>query len=255
MRSTDHNINNPLKTIDIDTFRTINSWNSFKFISITQEEYDLMQIHEPYTLYHIKDSKDNRYYVGDMLIENEIKKVKYLLSIDDNKLYTIYMNQVDTYNNSELIPICSYEDPQVAINKLSEFNRVGSHFDKPLMIYNILINYIEKIISTHEFIIGILDIFGYKEDPRLQDVIQFIVGHNEHKWQKEFLPFLSNEISRMRDLYPDSLYPYYSNLYDLIVKYNFFTDKKYNETDVNLSKEIDEIIKIMNVNKFKFSEY
>ena len=49
----------------------------------------------------------------------------------------------------------------------------------------------------------------------------------------------------MRDNQPKTLFPLYSNLYDLIVKYNFFTDKKYSNEDVNLSKEISDIYETM----------
>ena len=245
MYSTDHNINNPLKTVDIDLLRTVPSWNIFKYETYSQEEYDLIQIHDPHTVYMIKDNNHNRMYIGDMLIEDKTDEIRYFLSIDKDKRYTIYMNTSYNREGTDLVPICTYDDPQVALNTLSIFNRVGSHIKPDLDMYNLFINYFDKDISTHEFITGILIIFGYKEDPRLQNVIQFIVGHHAHKCMKELPAFVSCQIDIKGNMFPDSLFPFYSSLYDLLVKYNFFTDKKYHTKDVDLNKEIADVNKIM----------
>ena len=245
MHSTDYNINAPLKKLEIELQRRVSSWKFPTHILVTEEEYNLMKIHDPHTIYHIKDSNTDRSYYGDILIQGESFNIKYLMSIDDNK-YIIYTNVLaGTSSKADLIPLCIYDDPQIAINKLSEFNRIGSHYKIDLDIYNMIVNYINKDISTHDLIIGILVTFGYREDPRLQNAIQFIVGHGGNKCMKEFPPVLVDQITRMRDLYPDSLYPFYSNLYDLIVKYDFFMDVKYKEDGINLSKEISEISKII----------
>lgn len=248
MKSTDHNINNPLKCICIDLLRTVESWDFPNTLKVTQEKYDLIQIHDPHTIYTITDSSDGRSYYGDALIINDNVSIKYYLGQNDKNEYVIYVNQLaGTGNNNvqQLVPICAYNDPQTAIDALSKCNKTGSHIKRDLDIYNIIKSYIDKYISTHEFIISIIAAFNFKEDPRLQTLIEFAVGHNSHKCSREFPPFYADQLPRMRDYYPESLFVIYSNLYDLIVKYNFFKDKKYEDVNVNLSKEITEIFKIM----------
>ena len=247
MKSTDHNLNNPLKTVDIELLRTVESYHMPNIEAVSQEEYDLIQIHDPNTIFYITNSKDGRFYIGDMLIIPDNTINKYYLNIDTNKKYVIYVdeNAGKTFASQYLIPICSYDDPQVAINELTKFNKVGSHIDRDFDIYNIIASYINKDISTHEFIISIMIVFNYREDPRLQNVIQFCMGHNANRCMKEFPAFYSELLPIMRDNQPKTLFPLYSNLYDLIVKYNFFTDKKYSNEDVNLSKEISDIYETM----------
>ena len=149
------------------------------------------------------------------------------------------------YQRYQLVEICTYDNPQSAIDAIAKFNKVGSHIQRDFDIYSVINNYIQKDISTHELITSILMVYNFREDPRLQNIIEFAIAHNAHKCMKEFPSFYADQITRMRDHKPESLFPLYSNLYDLVVKYNFFSDRKYQSDDLDLSTEISDISKIM----------
>jgi hypothetical protein len=248
MKSTDYNINNPFKKVELDLLRTIPSWNILNILNITQEEYNLIQIHDPHTMYIISDSDTGKVYLGDILIEEDCTINKYYMGINDRKEYVVYVDQLagTLDNRSQLVEICAYDNPQSAIDALYQFNKVGSHIKTDFDIYGIIKSYIEKNISTHELIISILVVYNFREDCRLQNIIEFAVSHNAHRCMKEFPSFYADQISRMRDNKPESLFPVYSNLYDLIVKYDFFSDRKYqNIDDLDLSSEIRDINKVI----------
>lgn len=253
MKSTDHNINNPLKTLSIDLQRTVESWRMPKVVgSMSQEEYDLIAIKDPNSIYivHTPDGK-TLLYLGEHLIESPKINNKYYMGMTENGEYTIYVDQNagtgDYFTGMQnLIPVCTYADPQVAMDQLVKFNKVGSHMDRDYSLYTMIKNYIEKEISTHELIVGILVEFNYREDCRLQNIIEFAVGHNAHRSIREFPTFYSYQIREMKEMKPESLFVLYSNLYDLIVKYDFFRDKKYQDIEnLNLSDELTDITKVM----------
>lgn len=251
MNSTDHNINNPFQKSCINLLKTVESWKMPTFVGyISQEEYDLIKIHDPNSIYAVNTDNGVVLYLGDIKIEAPEIKNKYYIGMNDNKEYVVYMDQNSGTGDyftglQNLVPICTYADPQVAIDQLSKFNRVGSHNYRDISIYSLLKSYIDKEISTHELIISILVEFNFREDPRLQNLIEFAMSHNVHKCMKEFPAFYSGQIRVMKDNKPESLFVLYSNLYDLVVKYNFFKDKKYQELsdDLNLSTEINDIVK------------
>ena len=258
MKSTDHNINNPLKVMNLNLLKTIERLSLPETVSLPQEVYDIMAIHEPNTAYIINDSEDGRMYIGDKLIM-PIKNInKYFIGQDSSGNYIIYINQ---YFNSHkltqsLIPICTYDDPQTAIDALSRFNKVGSHHKRDFKVYLMIRDYIDKLISTHDLIVGIMTIVNYDNDPRLQEILAYAVAHNVNKSMKEFPAFYADQIAILRDRCPDSLFPIYSNLYDLIVKYNFFNDRKYQsgDEDINLSEEISDVFKILLNTQIKFNK-
>lgn len=253
MKSTDHNINNPLKTLDIELQRTIDAWKMPSVVGImSKEEYDLIAIHDPTHIYIVRtEDGKTQLYLGDSLIEPPKVNNKYYMGLNDRAEYVVYMDQnagTGEYfsGTQNLVPICAYDNPQVAMDQLVKFNKVGSHLNRDFSLYTMIKNYIEKTISTHELIIGIMVEFNYQEDCRLQNIIEFAVGHNAHKCAWEFPAFYSYQIKEMKENKPESLFVLYSNLYDLIVKYNFFKDKKYQDLDnLTLSDEISDITKVM----------
>lgn len=252
MKSNNSNINNPFKVNEINLQEQICSTN-INVVNVSKEEYDLMIIHDPTTIYVTTD-KFGRIltYIGDCMIENNNIINKYYISIDDKNIYTIYMdNAVTDFKNNflgyqKLIPICRYNDPQDAIDALAKFNKIGSHNKIDFDIYNIIKSYIDKNISTHEFIIGILIIFNFKEDPELQVIIENCISHNANNCNYEFPINYSIYILKFKKYHPYSLFRIYSDLYDLLLKYDFFKDKKYqnNFDNLDMSNVISEISKI-----------
>lgn len=248
MNSTDHNINNPMGGSTIELLRMIDANVTYTMVCVTQETYDMMSSHDPNTMYIISDSPDKRIYIGDTLIRSNNTTKKYFIGQEDVNRYIIYMNTKsgNFIESDYLVPICMYDNAQSAIDALSKFNKVGSHIKLDNDIYNIIISYIDKHLSTHEFIVSIISAYNFKEDPLLQQIIQFAISYGVHKCMKEFPSFFVTQLSRMRTTESRSLLVMYSNLYDLMVKYDFFKGKKYQLdvdtiNDIDLSKEISDI--------------
>lgn len=250
MKSTDYNLNDPFAIDSIHLQRTLDSSHYPNIEHVDQNFYDLIQVKDPNTVYIINDSTDGRVYYGDILILKERNDVSYLIGTDKNGNYVLYMNSVVGFND-KLIEICKYKDPQDAINSLNLFNNAGSHQPINLKIYSTIIPYIDNNISINDLILGIIVIFGFKNDPRFQYLIetsrQYILEVNG-KIDKDLPPLWREELRHFKDRYPDSLFTYYSNIYDIMVKYNFFKDERYN-LDINehpdLSDVINDIIKVI----------
>lgn len=257
MKSTDHNINNPLKSIEIDLLNSVENLSVPSMIPITQVDYDNIKMHDPTTYYVITDYNGKRVYLGDMLIEDDSKVnrviYRYYLGLNDADQYIIYVNELaGTCDNIEkLVPVCAYDNPRSAMDALARFNKVGSHHDEDLNIYNTILSYIDKNISTHEFIIGLMVIFNYNSNSKLQLLNEYAMSYHVDKNMQEFSVSYLEIIARMKKTYPDSLFGLYSDLYDLIVKYDFFKDKKYqkNLDDLNLSIEITDVYQTMLMKK------
>lgn len=247
MKSTDHNLNNPTKVNVIELLREISSLSTPNIEIVSQKFYDLIQIKEPNTLYFINDSNPPRIYFGEILISNDKCEGKYFITTGNRiNEYDLYLKE-EIYGNDKLIKICKYDDPQKAIDALNLYNNIGSHDKISISLYNILINYIDKDISLNDLLLGIFTIFGFKEDPRLQELIQLTFTYEQNSNDKtDISPMLRCEIRNFRDKYPLSLYRIYSNLYDIIVKYYFFKDEKYHSdvNFINLSEIIKDIINV-----------
>lgn len=243
MKSTDYNLNDPFVIDSINLQRTLDSRHYPNIEHVNQNFYDLIQIKDPNTVYVINDATDGRIYYGDILIPKERNDVSYLIGNDKKGNYVLYMNRVVGFND-KLIEICKYKDPQDAINNLNLFNNSGSHQPMNLKIYTTIISYLNDNISINDMILGIIVIFGFKNDPRLQYLIEtsrrYIMEVNG-KIDKDLPPLWREELRHFKDRYPDSLFIYYSDLYDIIVKYNFFKDDKYN-LNVNEHPDLSDVI-------------
>ena len=251
MKSTDHNINNPLQILELQDYSNYPNALIFpKVVECTQEVYDLMRIHDPHTIYTIVDSLARKQYLGDIFINEGLIISKYLLGINIHNEYIIYLdNFIPDTNRHQLSYISRYDDPQVAIKSLELFNKVGKHDKKGYNIYNTIINYINHEISIHDCIIGILSIFNFNTDPRIQELIkigiQFNIKDIHDKLPNNYLNLIKKKSKT------HYIYLLYSNLYDLVEKYYWFSNDKYQHDDLDLSKEINEIYSIMtNSNNF-----
>lgn len=209
---------------------------------VPQDFYDLMTSHDNNTLYVISDSNEPISYLGDIRVYDY--KNKYFIGQNINGYYVIYKNEY-ICKSSELIPICIYDNPQAAIDDLSRFNRVGSHVKRDFDIYNIIKSYINRDISTHDFIIAILTIFNFTESSGLYSIIEVAVTYCETNSKLEFSSSYLEIIGKINSSYPNTIFTIYSKLYDLLIKYNFFKDKKYRVDNVNLSLEIENIFNII----------
>ena len=224
MDSTNHNLENPCRVDILQIVKDVESWDFPTIKRVTQEFYDLMKKHDPLVIYSITNSPDMRVYYGDHLVlKTSIRKQRYFMTILDDGSYSISLNQVNGHNDN-LIEICRFDDPQKAIDTLSIFNNVGGHGQKYLHLVSLIRSFCFDDISCHDLIIGIMSEFGYKDDPRLQQVIQsaHIYGAtNEHRYLPDkFISFLADMIVTDQNG-NHGLYKMYSEIYGILLATNF----------------------------------
>lgn len=214
---------------------------------LTQEEYDLIQLKDSTIMYVISNSNDNRYYVGDMLIINDSIKSTYLIGPGDiYGEYTLYVN-MKTRLYDKLVPISKYDNAQKAINELNRCSKVGLHTNLALQIYNIFNRFIDNDLSINETILGIISLFGFRDDIRLQEVIQITIINKANVSHKDIPSYFKQELVKLR-ISKNPLFKFYSDLYNLISLYNFFKGKEFqkiNDEELNLSEIINKVYDIM----------
>lgn len=256
MKSTDHNLNNPMV---VDTIPNPKDWIDHllhpEAVAVTQETYDLIQKKDPGYIYIISDAIHPKAYYGDSLIVNDKPERMYLIGPSDKYgEYILYLNENREYHNG-LIEICRFDDPQQAIISLNKFNKVGSHHNVNLQIYHLLSKYITRDIKLHDILIGIISLFGYQNDMKLQEVMQLMSYYDKGYGIKSRLELNlpAFELRMLRDN-PNHLFRIYIDLYDLIVKnYNCFTDKKFQDSqEPDLSEVIENVFRIITI---IFSQY
>lgn len=248
MQSTDNNLNNPLRVGDIDISQNLGSWDNHKIKIITQEMYDLIQIHDPMTTYVINDAEDGRMYLGDHLISKKEISSKYFIGIDNNTMeYILYLNIAEQYHD-RLIPISRYENPKQAFEDLQKYNNWRPLKTIDHILRFTILSYIDNHISIHALIVNTLSSFGYRDDPRLQSLICVATSMGTDYSQVEVSPRFKYEIHNMHDTHNNSLFKTYSKIYDVISKYDFFRDAKYHSdpNNVDISQPISDIISILN---------
>jgi hypothetical protein len=210
-----------------------------------------MNFYDPHILYVISDNPCRSYYGSVLITDESLGFAKYMLAINDENEYVIYLCKHDRTP----IPISWYKDPQEAFEALRLINNIGSSDQNDRNIYNIITSYIDRNISCNELIHSI--IFAIypiaKNDPTFQILIQIVHNSGADKSQKDISRMLREDLGRWTSaqfqcLKPNAqdLYRYmnlYSSIYNLIVEYNFFDDKKYHvsDGDINLKDVISKI--------------
>jgi hypothetical protein len=244
MRSIDHNLNNPML---VDTLCGSEKFSNVSCILLSYEEYQLIKIKDPDCIYIIEDHPDQLMYLGDRLIERETPKRMYLLGISKFGEYDIYVNETDG-KHDKLIKVCRYDDPQLAITDLNRVNNVGSHHKINFQIYSVIADYISKDISLNDMIIGIISLFGYRDDTRLQSLIQSMISYDANISQT-YLPYPLRKDIKMFKNNKNHLFKFYSDLYDLVLSYNYFLSKEFQKDpeELDLSKVIEKVVKIMTI--------
>lgn len=234
MNSNDNNIRNPLSSTDLQLFQEINAKKAPKIELVPQIFYDHIQVKDPYTIYVISDAP-NRMYYGESLIINDPDRVSYLMStdvIDGREYYPIFMQMpTPKYLGSNIIEICRYENAIDALNALRKFNAAGGHGEVVQKIYDSIVLYSRDDISMEDFLISCLVAFGFKDDPRLQQIIQVQTSyHRDGDVEGPDLPMaLRADIKRMANRSDDagnSLLKMYSDIYDTMIKYGIHEIRK-----------------------------
>lgn len=241
MKSTDTNLNNPCSIDNIDLHKTVSSLEFPNVVVTTQDLYDLMQVKDPLTIYVISDGKDRRIYYGETILSKANVDCKYLIGIDDKREYVLYMNIAEGYYD-RLIPISRYKDPQDAVNALIISNNIGSTEKVDMQLYNSISAFIDGSVNVHDFIVGVLCIFGFKNDPRLSVVIDIGIGFGANHSSLDLPVIFREELPTLADRYNNNLFKLYSDIFNVVVKYDFFKDEKYHIgiQHLNLSSAISD---------------
>ena len=215
---------------------------------VTQQEFDLITMRDPKMIYIIVDAKDNRVYEGDSLIIYGASSNGYFMNIShDISEYIIWQN-IRHNHQDRLIEICRFKDPQLAIDTLAHFNRTSSHHNMSLKLYKILLSYIDEKILINELLIGIMSIIGYREDPRLQELIGQLISQGvmgSRNSVRALPPFILEHLDRFTHHSNNHLYKLYLDLYNIIVMFGHFTDDRFKTDKPNLSKVIDQIYNVI----------
>ena len=246
MRSTDHNLNNPMEVGTINLYPSIDCTKLSEVVRLPMEMYELIKIKDPTCIYIITDSPTKKVYYGDWLVDDGNVERIYLLG-PSNKFgeYILYLNETDGIHDN-LIKICRYSDPQVAINDLNKFNRVGSHQQTNLRIYNVVGQYITKDISLHDMLVGIICLFGYRDSSKLQSLLQATTAYRVDTNRNDLPIPLKNTLLSFYNI-KNPVFGFYASLYDLVVSYNFFKGKEFQKDpdELDLSKVIEKVFVIM----------
>lgn len=247
MRSTNDNLTNPLHVDMLAVPFEQSFWNTVNVSRVTQFFYDHLQIRDPGTLYIIGDSRDGRAFLGNIMLNRFRSKIAYLLGPSDHHgEYIMYMSCATDYGDY-LYEICRYNDPQAAINALNQANKTASHHVIHLEVRASIISFIEENIGVHDFIIGLIAMFGYQDDPRLQDVMASMRAYGAADSDYDIGTNARVMIRNFAKNRPEGLYRFYSDIYDLLHTYNFFRDDKYTKDPENaeLGEPVHKIVSIM----------
>lgn len=246
MESNRNNLENKLEVDDIRLEKTIRSFDVRNIVQISQELYDQMKFKDPFTIYKITDNE--KMYYGELWItDGKDIGQPYYLTINDNGEYEIYFYNRSLYTNSFMERICIYNDPDTALEHLRLFNKVGSHSDLDIAMYNMIGCYFDGDITINDLIEGIIAKRGFDKSPEFQDLIsttRSFGGYNE---------LFMDEIANLSTLHPDSLFSIYKDLLDVFtVKYSKEEYKKYfrehgtERGDININNFLNDCRKVFN---------
>lgn len=210
-----------------------------RILAVTQEWFDTLSTKDPKTVYIILGSKDRRVYHGEVLVSQEFRKPEYFLSTNESQI-AIYVNFRENYTD-RLVKIADYSDIDVAIKDLVRFNTVGAHGKWALQCYNITLRYLLKEISLQDLMIGIMTVFGFGKEPVLQALIDYCLSLGLDP--KSFEPNMEVAANLPHIKHRHPVFRMYSDLYDVLVLFDFFKDPKYHEFDkkINLSDFIQKL--------------
>lgn len=259
MKSTDQNLNNPTRIDPIEMQRMVDSIKFMNVTMVTQDFYDHIAKPDPHTCYVITDSKEGIMYYGTVKVLMPKNRMRYYISQSTPGEWILFLNSRDggPFNGDNLIEICRYSDLQTAADALVLYNRVGSHSTMNIEIYNLILQYINGDILLHELILGIMIIFGYKENPNFQNVIQTVYqldtqyresgmlsSTDRHRAKFDITSMLKEEIQRIHKNNPTSLLGLFNRIYNKIAVNGFFQGDEYHDDPayINLTETIDSIV-------------
>lgn len=216
MTSKEPNLTKP-ETLEID-LRNIENLG-YRAYPCSMAEYVMMSRHDEKTLYLIMD-KDGRAFMGDIEITNVYRAGHYVLGYDaETKQYILFQNIRSNWHD-HLVEICCFESADAGIKALDTYNK-GLGVDKLKQDIFMAINtYVRGLANLHQTIIQLISAAGFQDDPRLQEVILFCHINGSDHTNKDIPDRVRASLHNLARSRPETLYPMYSNLYDVFVKYD-----------------------------------
>ena len=238
MQCNDNHINSPLRKIQIDVDKIKPLMTEY----VTREFYDKMEQHDPGTVYIITDESPVRVYQGDVLIPlSNSYKPKYFMTITDDGEYAVYEALWQEDGSAYLYEIERYDDPQKALNSIKNYQSFGPKDSLYNMIYITLMEYISKENGLNETIIHIMAQMGYRDDIRLQNIIDAYTSFGGKMIDRDVPLLFANWIKAKRD--PATLTKLYADIYEVFLLYDFFKGKTYKSKD--LEEPVQRIVACM----------
>ena len=228
MYSTDYNLNDPNKINWITLYKMLSLKHYPEIVKLTKDQYDIIQLKDPYTIYFLFDTKEMFY--GDRPIVDHPTSSKYFLTTTHHRNEYLMCVNVRNNNTDNIIALSRYNDPQIAVNHLVLLNDLNTTDHYEVEITNIIVEYLDKTISCHDAIISILSLSRFKNDPRLQDVITNTLNFNANEKQNDISDMLKRLSNTLIENQSNNLFKYYFKIYDEFVKNNYFKIHKRNMT-------------------------
>lgn len=244
MFSSNNNLKNPFSVNEIDLVREKPSWKNPTICPCTQDFYDRIETKDPNTEYIIIDSKNKKVYIGDQLcIENLLMPFYSIgIDIDNPNVFIIYFHSpVDwTYSSCE---VCRFNNVHQAVTYIKTATLAGSH--QSIEIYNLIKNYILGNMSCNDLILGLFAFFGFDKSSNFHSMVTTINTYGEMNKERDIPICLREDLRDWRDNDNNHFFKFYSSIYDIIVKYNFFLSYDIDKSDEwNLSTPIKEIYSV-----------
>lgn len=235
MFSSNNNLQDELAKSELELLREINTNDYVPTMNCTKKYYDNLQTKDPTQLYFTEDG----IFYGDLEVKSmniDSKDLKYFLTYDGNRYiifykYNFICKDCTKMHMSQLIKICEVSDSDKGIRLMNLFNQIGYHDKEYLMVYEMIDSFINKDIYINDFIIGLISMFGYKDDPRLQELINLGISYRANEATSEFSKEFRNELQFLKDECinnnRNSLIPLYYDLHteitNQIYMYNKYT--------------------------------
>lgn len=172
MLHTNYNIENPFK---IDQQLMSDKVKGIYYIS--QAEYELIKDKDPLAYYVIIDQ--GKIYKGsnknpEPSIVSSLKNKYFMTISDDCKEFLICIAFTDINGQSFIIEIERYNNAADAFNALRRYNFVSSHKEIPNNLQILLYQFEEKSITFLDLVYGIISCFGFRNDPRFNQLLNTI---------------------------------------------------------------------------------
>lgn len=167
--------NDPFNSPELEPWQGINSMSHMPMHPCTQEEYDLMQTHDPMTAYVITNSSEKKIYYGDQLANFSEPEVKFTMSIEynDNGRPQYVISEVTHSGDGSIfiVPIETYDDIINADKSLKQYSAAGSGDIIDLKLYELLKDYIHGDTQLNSVILGIFTIRGMHTRSAFQQMV------------------------------------------------------------------------------------